>query len=310
LDWKSKTKNILFLSVDIVGSTQYKQYYSERGESQHWIEFFEFFFEEFPKQLNLSIQKSSSHYATDIEIWKTLGDEIIFKANIKNYRQVEIIIDYFINTIYTFRQIIKQKGLDSDISIDIKGSSWISEFPVYNSTLTIGKAADYIGPSIDIGFRISKFATRRKFVISIEVARILVEKTNGFKLYFDDTIPLKGVFKEKPYPLIWIDTQQNSTTDIEARLRKKVDENDLKLYCDSLFNNEAYPIHFPFFPEGEDFIIPPEGYLKELERQNIFNEQKDIAPENGIDDAVQPSAGKSAELLLKFEKTLATPKTH
>lgn len=306
MDWKSHSEHILFLSVDLVGSTNYKQHYSEQRNNLHWLQFFQLFYTEFPKQFTESLHIAGSQLLAEDALWKTLGDEILFRFTITHYNQTELIIASFISALQEFRSIIQTKGLNSPVPIDVKGAGWLSEFPVKNSKLTEIPFGDYIGPSIDIGFRIAKLADSRKFIVSIEVARILLEKNNGLEFYYDGMIPLKGAFGGEPYPIIWIDTLRDAGAGWESRLRKKVDANHLKTFCDSLLNDARYPVSMPFFPKGEEFAEPYPGYVEELASNILAFEQfSDVpSPQGGIDDGAQNQPEATEELFSQFEETL------
>lgn len=306
LDWKAETKNILFLTADLVGSTNYKQYYSKEGKGHQWVRFFELFYEEFPNFFQSALRENKFHHQAVAEIWKTLGDEIIFKSIIRNYRQVEVCVSCFISAIHKFRdQIIERKKLNAHQPIDIKGACWIGEFPVQNSELQINGTVDYFGPSIDTGFRLSKLADKRKFIVSIEVARLLIQQLTDFSFYFDGTVPLKGVLEGKPYPIIWIDIQNDSHLDIEADLRTQVDHKKLRGYCEHLFSDQRIPLQLPFFPDGEDFTAPYNGYVAELEKHKLFEQDKDIPTQYINDDhPTTSSSADEAKLLSNFEASL------
>lgn len=305
MDWHSHSEHILFLSVDLVGSTNYKQHYADEGNNTHWLQFFKLFYTEFPKQFTEALHNAASPLLSEDALWKTLGDEILFKFVITHYRQTETIIISFIEAIREFRAIIKTRGLNSPAPIDVKGAGWLSEFPVQNAKLTGIPIADYIGPSIDIGFRIAKFADDRKFVVSIEVARLLLERTNGLNFYYDGMIPLKGAFGGKSYPIIWIDTLSDAASDKESRLRTKVDSSHLKDFCDDMLSDEQYPVHMPFFPKGEEFAEPYSGYIEKLDKFLVFETLNDIpSPHRDMDESIQERPEETEELFSRFEDTL------
>ena len=70
---------------------------------------------------------------------------------------------------------------------------------------------DFIGPQIDIGFRIAKFATANRFVISVEFAILLLRdnyltvEDAGLHVYSDGRNPIKGVLDQLGYPILFVD---------------------------------------------------------------------------------------------------------
>ena len=90
---KEDAKLILFLSVDIAGSTAYK--YPPKSESspnpQHWFPFYRRFFEGFEAQFKRELaqlkkdpqfENRYKECSSEFTFWKCLGDELIFKAEI------------------------------------------------------------------------------------------------------------------------------------------------------------------------------------------------------------------------------------
>ena len=70
----------LFLSVDMVGSTEYKARSS--GASNIWVEIFRDFFSKFPLLFagQVGFEFLDEEETPAVEVWKALGDEAIFVA--------------------------------------------------------------------------------------------------------------------------------------------------------------------------------------------------------------------------------------
>lgn len=81
---------------------------------------------------------------------------------------------------------------------------------------------DFIGQSIDTGFRVSTQSSVRRLALSVELAHMLslvcaqIEEDNleipalvgnQFQFYFDGRQSLKGVMGGVPYPVIWLDAE-------------------------------------------------------------------------------------------------------
>ena len=65
---------------------------------------------------------------------------------------------------------------------------------------------DYIGPDLDIGFRLSKASRPGRVVLSMDLADVLTRDNtfpNPLELHHVGWEILKGVFGDKPYPIIW-----------------------------------------------------------------------------------------------------------
>lgn len=126
------------------------------------------------------------------------------------------------------------------------------------------RQVDVIGPSMDIGFRISKFASDRKFVVSVEIARILSENANNhLSIYVDGVEELKGVLNGIAYPIIWIDMNNGNPTNIE-KLLNKVPVKDLailKAFLNEYIDDKK---HLRFSCSSCLGIFEEDEYKKEL----------------------------------------------
>ncbi|WP_235699275.1 hypothetical protein [Clostridioides difficile] len=66
------------------------------------------------------------------------------------------------------------------------------------------KIFEFLGNDIDAGFRISKQTCPERLVLSFELAYILSRKTDILsKLHIITYKKLKGIWKDKLYPIIW-----------------------------------------------------------------------------------------------------------
>lgn len=85
-----------------------------------------------------------------------------------------------------------------------------------------GVTRDFIGQSIDTGFRVSTAASSRKLMLSVELAHMLSMEcerldldpyrigafpVRSFTFHYDGRNALKGVLNGTPYPLIWLDVE-------------------------------------------------------------------------------------------------------
>lgn len=96
-----------------------------------------------------------------------------------------------------------------------------SLFDSYKARLP-GVTRDFIGQSIDTGFRVSTAASSRKLMLSVELAHMLSMEcerldldpyrigafpVRSFTFHYDGRNALKGVLNGTPYPLIWLDVE-------------------------------------------------------------------------------------------------------
>jgi hypothetical protein len=270
-------KLLLFLSVDVIGSTAHKQRrVTQSSNTQHtrdWVFAFLYFHQEFPKyfdkHLNVFIEKLRQHDNSNYKIWKSLGDEIIFTVQLTHRTQIPIYIAAFKAALQEYHNELKAKHPD----IGVKGSAWVAGFPVGNAVVRIGSGGetDFIGPQIDIGFRISKYSTRRKFVISIELAYMLTRITEPeitCEIYYDGQQEVKGVLANDQYPIFWVDCTDGKLTSEEEILSPpySIQTPRITKFVREFISDNTPPLMLPFIENDDMFNEKPENYEKEVEK--------------------------------------------
>lgn len=215
------TKNIyVFFSFDLVGSTKFKT------EKANWPYVISYFYDIVYKDLKTKIPQ--------IKVWKYLGDEVLLYVSISDFESKSIIYDIpnmVFDTQLKVAEYVQKKAKSK--KIDVKSTIWIAgaktvELEKLNNNSSIPQAdknyknlrvklnvenqdqeqIDFIGPDMDIGFRVSKFAFHHKIVVSADFAYFL-HKTKPENCEIDDKLQivsyeiLKGVWNEQYYPIIW-----------------------------------------------------------------------------------------------------------
>ena len=264
----------IFLSVDIVDSTKKKQKlrsgtsvdvgpYVGHEEDGSWLAQVVGFYLNFQKYLNANLEKSFGR-RIDVrpfaDFWKALGDEAIFTLEINSCFEAKKIIKAFCDTIVTWnidaglsRGIEKGKERQGRDSVKLKGSCWVAGFPVTNTAILLGEMKDYIGPSMDLGFRISKFSTAKRVALTADLAWLLLKSPKPIPICYDGRSSLKGISEEFGYPNLSIDISSSEFLKLERHLfnRKEVSETQkLRNLCASFIGEFGVPAFPPFFPKN------------------------------------------------------------
>ena len=246
-----------------------------------------FYFESTQAFLNeWSIRKSHSDHADQLygdepTFWKSIGDEVLFSKVLTDHRQVTTTLRCWFRAIDRIRAFLKEENA----SLDVKCTAWVAGFPYRNREVVIGRhketvttqvenyykesgrllnliydnksfdslSVDYIGPSIDTGFRLSSFSSGKKMILSIDVAYLIsMTSFDGeierIDINYDGSHSLKGVMGGAPYPIFWINmSSKQSLAMKEDKLRAQttVSREDIKEYCDA------------FYEEYDSFIFRP-----------------------------------------------------
>lgn len=232
-------RSVLFLSADLIGSTQYKQ------KVPGWQSIFLSFYRDFPKSLGEQLSASPPGMIDQkFTLWKAIGDELIFEVTVSHENEVSDAIRVWLNAVKIYEeQTLSDKGLT------LKSGAFIATFPGPDSESTIPRTPeierseedvihrndtalageprdhknyhyDYFGPSIDTGFRILEKATHRYFPITVEVAWALAVAAHTEQaenprapyhsvddLVFSGVHEFKGVWGGREYPLFAIDRE-------------------------------------------------------------------------------------------------------
>ena len=219
----AQEKNIyIFFSFDLVGSTRFKV-----EEASIWpyiiFKFYELIYNELKNRI------------PQILVWKYLGDEVLLYVSIQDFEYDALIYeipDIVYNVQSKVAKDIQNIIVEKKLKLDIKSTIWIAgvqtiKSQVFNANdisiendkyrnlkmpLTVGDKlqVDFLGPDMDTGFRISKFAYHHKIVLSADFAYLLYRmkkprKQKGIdeQLKIVSFETLKGVWDNKYYPIIW-----------------------------------------------------------------------------------------------------------
>lgn len=199
----------LFLSVDMVGSTEFKARFTGQG-SDAWLGLFKAFFTNFPLMVagQIGFEFLDDDHTPDIAVWKVMGDEVVFTVEPKSPEEVTSILLALLRTMRMYEEKHFQ-----ELPLRLKGTAWLADVGGPNIEIEIpelsngqGAHLDFIGPDIDLGFRIAKFARPGTIVISLDVLEVIMRARNGATTQFHlaGREALKGVLFGYPYPIVWV----------------------------------------------------------------------------------------------------------
>ncbi len=204
----SDAKTVIFMSVDIADSTSFKEKGHSLDDDPLWLEAFETFFKEVPLVLMGQIAKAfaKTDDLPDIGVWKVIGDEIVFRARARSAEEALLVTEAFYRTVVTYDASFVERW-----PLRIRGCCWAARFPGRNIEFEIPEMAgigyiDYLGPDVDLGFRLISQADRGQVILSMNLAEALASlpERRGMQFHYVDRKVLKGVFVGRPYPLILI----------------------------------------------------------------------------------------------------------
>lgn len=223
----------LFFSFDIVNSSSYKD-----------VNYFGW--QDVLTALLTKIQRNIAKEIPEAQLWRVLGDEIIFFVTIKNideiYNSMDAIYTVLVKTNImlhngSFFNELVDEYTDKDIDLmknsnilAVQAAAWLAivfsgekkDFHTYDNVFkkySINENQqinEFLGQDIDIGFRIKKETQDRRLVVSLELAKILSDRTEYLsRLNIITYKCLKGVWKNRFYPIIWYHDTEISAVPFE-----------------------------------------------------------------------------------------------
>lgn len=216
----TKKDVVLFFSFDVVNSTSYKtiNYYG-------WAQVLNLLFKELREEVFNKINGS--------EMWRVLGDEAIFIIKVRSEDELRENINKVFRIMIAMTYKLKEGGFfkSSDANfklmklqniLSLKATAWIAAvtnvgdisnkilqedveniFERYKSQEGY-EIFEFLGNDIDAGFRVAKQTQDGRMALSYELAYLISQKTESLSyLHIITYKKLKGVWKDKLYPVIW-----------------------------------------------------------------------------------------------------------
>ncbi|EHQ08328.1 hypothetical protein [Leptonema illini] len=245
----AKSQLIAFCSIDVIGSTAFKTQ-KDRSEAseQAWFQFFQ----EFHEDMRVRIESAGGW-----EFWKSAGDELLFTSEVLQKEDMVHLVNVLKAAIDRHNEGFQKQEKEKHLAV--KGAIWIAGFPVVNAVIKSKNPdikPDYLGPSIDAGFRICKFASATRIAISVEAAYLLSsavvsDQWNEMQgIRYGGETELKGVFGGNPYPMLWIplkDPFEEAAFKLTGK-PERLDRDDFIVYCKAAIKkvNNELACHLPY----------------------------------------------------------------
>jgi class 3 adenylate cyclase len=207
---------VMFMSADVVGSTEFKTRTAMHA-SGGWVEAFEAFFSELPL---IFMGRIANHFwdvdsLPDSGVWKVLGDELVFAAQPRTLDDARRVAMAFRDAVADYDQSLAQRW-----PLRIRGACWAAEIGGRNRAVEIPEMLggrddrpylDYLGPDVDIGFRLSSHSRTGRVILSPNLAESLARAATRTgdpepTLDYQGEAVLKGVCGGHPFPLVLMAT--------------------------------------------------------------------------------------------------------
>ena len=197
------------MSTDIAGSTLYKSSCAHKGDTG-WLDVFQSFFLNYPVMMmgQTAMEFLAEERLPEVAVWKFMGDEAIFTCTPVTPEEVTLMVRAHFSAMTTYEQQFL-----ADLPLRLKGTAWLARFPAPNIEVEVPELAqnegttqtDFIGPDIDLGFRLTKFSAPSAISVSLDLLDAVLQAGNRDLLdfYVVGREELKGVLFGRPYPAVW-----------------------------------------------------------------------------------------------------------
>lgn len=199
----------MFLSADVVGSTAFKASTVGADGQALWLEAFETLFRELPL---IFIGKLAEQFLDEDDlpqsgVWKVMGDEVVFAVLPETIGHAQRVAAAFSDAVAQYDQRIAERW-----PLRIRGCCWGAEIGERNRAIEIPEMfggsdrpyLDFLGPDVDIGFRLSAHSRPGELILSPNLAEAFAGQHDqrGLRYHFVGEVPLKGVCGGQPFPLV------------------------------------------------------------------------------------------------------------
>lgn len=146
----------------------------------------------------------------EVSVWKVIGDETVFQAEPRTSEEALLLTAAFYRAVVTYDARFFERW-----QLRIRGCIWAACFPDRNIVIAIRELADmggedsyvdYLGPYINLGFRLSPHVHFGQVIMSMNRAEVLARMLDwhGFRFHHLGRQVLKGVYRARPYPLFLV----------------------------------------------------------------------------------------------------------
>lgn len=326
-----RSKLLIFLSIDILNSSSLKSQNSQWLKEDGWLNSALRFYQVIPEAVLTNWHRLSHENevekSTPPSLWKSLGDELIFKKEILSVQSLE-------QTIKVWQRVADH--VEKELDIEVKITAWTAGFPIINTEIVRPAnlnhkiytdyegdpilqnlaflqeanqvpskySYEYAGPSIDIGFRLAKISDHTRFVISIEIAYLLTLKRScPLNIYFLELKQIKCFISN--YPVFWLARSRVNNAQ-EKDVIQPVPDNRINNYAsDFLINIDT--LCLPYF--GSESSIPPEHKYKKEQLNNYLIHNKKINTKVEDDNNYKNFNNEGSEKLPDIQQLMAQLKS-
>jgi hypothetical protein len=232
----------VFISADLVDGTAYKVRHPSPAfaGTRAWPDRFRGFFQDFPQRFSDKIdeaRRTENSLPVVLQrprVWKINGDELlmtdfVYPRSVGGFRHLTIAVRTVAQVVKDYDRELLAEGMG------LRGTIWTAGFPIRNRILRIGQGQDipivtlrrrvpdfdtgvvadasttvldFLGPEMDLGFRLAAVTPAGRISCSLDLAWLLTHDPDSAMYVFHvGWRRMKGVANGQPYPLLWLESR-------------------------------------------------------------------------------------------------------
>jgi hypothetical protein len=234
---------IAFFSADMANATEFKSRHQAHHVEgvllpARWPRYFSEVFNQILQQFDEELRRRDFSNAaipyTKPRLWKINGDELLFRELVSpgedGAKWMAVVVSAFADTI---------RKIDGDTLPDglgLRGCVWTAGFPIRNKEIRVPTGhvvptiradgddallpdfetgmifpeqeglVDYLGPDMDLGFRLAALTPPGRTTCSLDVGHFLVQQSTAPNIHHIGWRTMKGVGGGAPYPVLWLES--------------------------------------------------------------------------------------------------------
>ena len=291
-----------FFSADLVGSTSLKH-----APDHQWVRVFEGFYADFHTTLRRLWKRQatmpSEGQKPRLALWKVNGDELLYTLEVRNATDVVDGFRAFSESVSAYNASARTSA-NRKIARQVRGTMWLAGFPLRNRfvSLPVGHAnrEDYIGPDVDLGFRLTKFPRHRPdfLLLSPHAAEFLLRclklESEGEDIVwtYAGRSAFEGIHGGQPVPVVAVRLSRRTAED---RLLGQDDGsiNDIAEVVREHVEQDDFLNGIPPFVFHDDRLRPLPAQMEWLERRRTELFARAMASEQTYAEFGRPSDQRS-----------------
>jgi hypothetical protein len=317
------------------------------GAAPRWLEPIADFYTEFGQCLSrawtsFSADEEPESSAEPPQLWKANGDELIFTKVLHSRRDLYRAVFVWKAAVKEYVSIRTPKR-----KVGIKCTAWVAGFPILNTEIVFPRGLserdvpfegeprlrplhylskwhklnrkrsqseyvlDFIGPQVDIGFRLGSQASARYMAISVDVAYLLSTATfpgtdgrryEDIRLRYFGRRELKGVLGGDGYPLFVLDLADVypniKVFEYEDLLGGKLIEirkDHVEQFCDQFYGSKSNHMFPPFMLDCSYHYtkLPDKYYDTLITWENLWELELNKARNDDAGDGISPAKAET-----------------